>query len=105
MAMTRYRRTPADARARKRFGDTFVDVNSGDDARGFDVWAVEDWCRRNCGAEWSAWAHAPHQDEEDGRVVCWSRYYFRDRAQALRFRSVVGELYRARASAGLQARL
>ncbi len=62
------------ARAVKLFGDTYVDVLIP--GTGIDLAPLTAWCERECGAEWEAWAQAPHSAVEGGKPRSYARFYF-----------------------------
>ncbi len=88
--MTRYRRSSMKARAIKQFGDICVDVLIP--GTGIDLAPLTTWCERECGAEWEAWAHAPHSAVEDGRPQSYARFYFSGQEMAESFKNAVSRL-------------
>ncbi len=88
--MTRYRRSSMKARAVKQFGDICVDVLIP--GTGIDLAPLKAWCERECGAEWEAWAQAPHSAVEDGKPRSYARFYFSTLVLADSFRAAVSRL-------------
>ena len=78
------------ARVVKQFGDTYVDLLIP--GTGIDLAPLTTWCERECGAEWEAWAHAPHSAVEDGRPQSYARFYFSTPVLAESFRAAVSRL-------------